>query len=221
MNKREDQFAPEFIDEQINQLARVPDQQASARLVHDLRTLCMEDIEIRDRVRARLTGHIGSHTAVSQPNMADEALTRKQIFSQEGRRPVQHLTTPAPGISRLAQLASVLVVALLLASMLWLFTSIRHSNDGSMGKLHSAAITNPQCFTNVPYPEIDLGWQSICLKHEEQIINQSKPLGQRTLTLEAVYADTNRVIVRYSISPFDWKSFDAAYAPPMGHLTAQ
>jgi len=203
MNNHEAPFTPDLIDEQVEQLASIPSPASTtprARLVHDLQHICLEYVETRDRVWTRLESHVAGHTIASQPDTANRQATRPELVynAKEHHMPL-HLKPSTRAASRLTQISAVLFVALLVGSMLWVFTLPRNQ--------HNATPTPPQPQHKAPVPHLlcpadsDLGWLTICKSHQEQIINQSKPFGKQTLTLETVYADANRVIIRYTLTP--------------------
>src|SRR5712692_2080389 len=140
MNNHEAPFTPEFIDEQVEQLASISNPMSTtprARLVHDLQHVCLEYVETRDRVWTRLASHVADHTIASQPDTANKQSTRPELVynAREHQMPL-HLKPPTRAASRLTQISAVLIVALLVGSMLWVFTLTRNQ--------HNATTTSPQ-----------------------------------------------------------------------------
>jgi hypothetical protein len=203
MNNHEAPFTSEFIDEQVEQLASISNPMSTtprARLVHDLQHIGLEYVETRDRVWTSLASHVADHTIASQAVTANRQATRQEMtYNAREQHVPLHLKPPSRAASRLTQISAVLFVALLVGSMLWVFTLTRNQ--------HNAPTTPSQPQHKAPVPHLlcpadsDFGWLTICKSHQEQISNQSKPFGTQTLTLETVYADANRVIIRYTLTP--------------------
>jgi hypothetical protein len=135
--------------------------------------------------------------------MQEEFAGREKLIRMNRRPALPEFPRFSDGAtsSPLARLVAVLVVALVVGSMLLVFTTIKHEQTASPAQVRQPQKTQaPQLFC--PTDTSDLGLPAICMLHETQPINQSKPFGTKhTLTLQAGYADANRVIIWYRLTP--------------------
>src|SRR5690242_8333670 len=133
-----EQFLPEIVDERVEQFLQLHrHQQASMapdeQLVRDLSTLYEANAGIRERVWQRLVERIASNDATTAPLSAENKKSaQKRISSFERHRTMKHenITPQRIYIQRLNLVAAALLTALVVGSMVWIFTLARNHNNG-------------------------------------------------------------------------------------------
>lgn len=216
MSNHEEAFAAESIDEQIEQLVtqsrpQLASSNQQTRLVHDLRSVCLEYTHAGDRVWTRLSSHLTRSSMASQL----EGNTQSARAGRERERTMNRSHAfPSPGVpiqvrTSFRPLVAALIAVLLIGSMFWALT-LATRQQTTVSSSHPLPKTSGPQFSCFGID--DPGRLAICKNHEEQAIQQSKPFGKQTLTLEAAYADASRVIIRYTLTP-------PAHPTPMPGLT--
>lgn len=205
-------FTPEFVDEQVEQLARSSEiHRASAdhqvltsetRLVQDLSSLYQECAGSRDRVWQRL-----------EQRMQHQALTRRPIMGKstlDERKPqmIQRDLSRRSAVGYyLTLIAAVLIIAALVGSMALILSTMRNLGGSSVGGHGPTSITSD---SNCPYtgPTNAGSWrdaheQATCLKHQETTLRISRTVANHQVDFVAAYADSSRLVLLYieHISP--------------------
>jgi hypothetical protein len=213
-------FTPEFVDEQVEQLARpgeihraFADHQArtpETQLVRDLSSLYHECAGTRDRVWQRL-----------ELRMQHQALTRWPIMGKPtlyDRKPqmIHRDLSPRNALGYyLTLIAAVLIIAVLVGSMALILSTVRNLGGSSVGghgpTSTTLAPTKPATSTkppasdsNCPYadPSNAGSWrdareQAICLKHQETTLHISRTVANHQVDFVAAYADSSRLVLLY------------------------
>jgi outer membrane protein assembly factor BamB len=146
MKSRDEQFFPEAVDEQVEQLVHEQQQQSGsvlpgARLIRDLQAIYGEHAHVsdspdlqaaHDRVWKRLRARMNSENARSGA-AANTQPTHEQILHYERHRYMKQegLYPKRSAGQRLGMIAAVLFAMLLVGSMVWMFTAARHSGTGT------------------------------------------------------------------------------------------
>jgi hypothetical protein len=219
-------FTPEFVDEQVEQLAHpgeihraFADRQAvtpETRLVQDLSSLYQECAGTRDRVWQRL-----------EQRMQHQALTRRPIMDKPTlyeRKPqvIQRDFSRRSALGyHLTLIAAVLIIAVLVGSMALILSTMRNLGGPGVGGHGPTSTTlaptrpatstkTPASDSNCPYANSsnagswrDAREQAICLKHQETTLHISRTVANHQVDFVAAYADSSRLVLLYieHISP--------------------
>lgn len=130
MNQYDKEFAPESVDEQIEQLllqdrVQVDKATPQVRIVRDLQDAYAEE-EVLAHVWNNLVEQIENKSNMHQQDVQDEQAEPQQIAHLERN----HSIKPIRKIrySRFSLVAAVLLAALVVGSMVWVLTFLRHQN---------------------------------------------------------------------------------------------
>ncbi|QBD81540.1 hypothetical protein EPA93_38460 [Ktedonosporobacter rubrisoli] len=134
MTLQDDRFTPEGVDEQVDLLAQQNAQvyeslTPATRLVRDLQTIYAEDERLLERVGERLAAHL---TSASVTGAEKSPLDFQSLRQDKGRR-WHFQSTPLAnkqGVRLPGLLAAVLVAALVVGSVLWMFSSVHRQSAG-------------------------------------------------------------------------------------------
>ena len=222
---RDEQFIPETVDEQVEQLSQISTQadgfsSTDARLIHNLYSVSREYATTRDRVWDRLLAHAGAATQNVQPAETNKIQElppeRVHTVKQEGLYPRR------TGVQRIELIAAALVAAVLVGSILLVLSLARHQNGEPAGSGHqqvkatASAASSLQPFCN----KQDAGWYAICSTHQEKLLDITKTIDGKVISIKAAYADNNRVIVAYTIT-FTTKNVGPPFDTSINTLNAQ
>lgn len=148
MNKHDEQFQPELIEEQIDALTRTEHSaNPTARMVEDLRRVYTDYEGAGARVWERLARHVTNETEVVHMTDLDDATAREgndPLADQQARRNkngssvkvLKPVAPPAPSSRRaipswLATIAAMLVVGILVSTLLLVLQMTRTNQSGS------------------------------------------------------------------------------------------
>ena len=235
MTDRDDQFWPESLEEQLDQLARVASHSTGpimpeARLEEDLRTVYTEYTRAGERVWARLAEHLAERDEmpkyarlIASERVRTESFEHMQV--EQGQFATQ--SAPQPKSPRrsgsfFTLAAAVLVAAVLVGSVFFVLTSIHKPGGETIGA--SATLTaTPTPALNFPCPQTASTPQTasaadfnvLCQEHKIQVIQQSFKLnGKQTLTLVAGYADSNSVTLWFHVAKNPSVTLDGSASSP-------
>ena len=229
MTDRDDQFWPESLEEQLDQLARAASHHTrpimpEARLEEDLRTVYTDYKRAGERVWARLAEHLAERdqTPKNARLIASERVRTEsfeQLQVEQGQFPAQ--SAPQPKSPRRSQsfftlVAAVLVAAVLVGSAFFVLTSI-HQPGGETIVASAAPTATPTPALNFPCPQTVYAadFYALCLEHKIQVILQSFKLnGNQTLTLVAGYADSNSVTLWFHVDKNPSVTLDGSASSP-------
>jgi hypothetical protein len=220
MTDRDEQFWPESLEEQLDQLARAASHSTGpimpeARLEENLRTVYTEYTRAGERVWARLAEHLAerNQTPKNARRMASERVRTEgfeHVQVEQGQFPAQ--STPQPKSPRrsgsfFTLVAAVLVAAVLVGSAFFVLTSMHQPGRETIVASATPTAT-PTPALNFPCPQTAHDPQTayaadfnvLCQEHKIQAIQQSFKLkGKQTLTLVAGYADSNSVTLWFHV----------------------
>jgi outer membrane protein assembly factor BamB len=130
MNQYDNDFAPESVDEQVEQLLSEDRRQADkvipqARMVHDLQNIYKEE-EVLAHVWNGLVEHMENKNARMLQAVQNEQPGQTQIANFERRHSIKPVNQSR--YSRLSLVAAVLMAALVVGSMVWVLTFLQHQD---------------------------------------------------------------------------------------------
>lgn len=129
------QFLPECVDEQIDQLSRLPESETvNGQFINDLHITSKEYIERRDRVWARIEAQVRNRYGTEQMGILPNGLPGSNFAGRQQNAP-QRLFSFSRLHSRrkpLELIAAVLVAALIVSSMLWLVAATHPPKGGTI-----------------------------------------------------------------------------------------
>jgi hypothetical protein len=145
MERHDNQFHPESVDEEIDQLLQAHDQAETrahprAHFVHEMSDLYLEESRVLDRAWKRLAQHV---QPAEQTTSIEEPILLQQYQTRKGNRRMIDQTIPGSNhhkkgnLKRLTTIGSGLVAALLIASVLIAFISYHQSQTTT----HTASTT--------------------------------------------------------------------------------
>ena len=229
MTDRDEQFWPESLAEQLDQLAQaaphspgppLPD----ARLVEDLRAVYTEYTRAGERVWARLAEHLAER---DQPPTTERPLASESVQTESvAQMQVEHgqfatwsawqSKSPRSSRSFFTLVAAVLVAAVLVGSAFFVLTSL-HQPGGETIVASATPTATPAPVLHFPCPQPALGtdFYGLCEEHQIQVIQQSFKLkGKQTLTLVAGYADSTGVTLWFHVDPNPGVTLDGSASSP-------
>jgi hypothetical protein len=235
MTDRDDQFWPESLEEQLDQLARAASHHTrpimpEARLEEDLRTVYTDYKRAGERVWARLAEHLAERdqTPKNARLIASERVRTEsfeQLQVEQGQFPAQ--SAPQPKSPRRSQsfftlVAAVLVAAVLVGSAFFVFASLHLPDGGTIGASATPTAT-PRPALTFPCPQQGpapltasvADFDALCQAHKIQVIQQRFKLnGKQMLTLVAGYADSTSVILWFHVARNPDVTLDGSASSP-------
>jgi hypothetical protein len=229
MTDRDEQFWPEYLTEQPDQITQAASHSTGpsmpdARLVEDLRTVYTEYTRAGERVWTRLAEHLAER---------DQTLkhARLMAFERVQSESFEHMQVergqfPAPSASQsksprrsrsfFTLVAAVLVAAVLVGSAFFVLTNI-HQPGGEtiVASTTPTATPTPALNFSCPQQVSAPDFYARCQEHKIQVIQQSFKLnGKQTLTLVAGYADINSVIIWFHVDKNPSVTLDGSASSP-------
>ncbi len=132
--KHDDEFMPESVEEQIDQLAYSLHQEPlspSAQVIQQLHEYYEADTRSAERMWERLAPHVAKHTSTMQP-VADKPRLSNEAHKERFQAMKSGILFAGwEGPSRLASVAAVLFVVLLVGSLLAVLQTAHFSHTGS------------------------------------------------------------------------------------------
>lgn len=153
---RQEGFFPETVDEQVDQLASFPlhEQFSDSSLIHDLRDVYTESEEAQmlASVWERLVEHIEESEAQYQPGAKKRQPQNAKILHRGRIQYMQQQTFHRQQSSarRWSLIAAILCAALLVGSMAWVFTLVRHPNTTAASPNRVTTKHTPQATSSTP-----------------------------------------------------------------------
>jgi hypothetical protein len=235
MTDRDESFWPESLQEQLDQLARAASHSTrtsmqDARLEEDLRTVYTEYTRAGERVWARLAEHLAEQdqTPRHARRIASESV-RTDSFAQlqveQGQFAAQSApqsTSPRRSRRFFTLVAAVLVAAVLVGSVFFVFTSLHLPGGGTIGASATPTATPTPVLTfpcpqqgSTPQTAYAADFYTLCQEHKIQVIQQSFKLkGKQMLTLVAGYADSSSVILWFHVDKNPSVTLDGSASSP-------
>lgn len=209
MTEHDERFLPELVDEQIEHIEQSTQQKPVSWLVHDLRIVSQDSTEICDRVWDRLLDHMEQ---IQLPPTEAQQRLNERIHSMPipQLQPVYPVQQPKPRqrFTSWLTLVAAIIIAILVAGSSAAVFHYAHSQQphttivGASAKSHvtSTSRTTPAV---TPLPanicKGDGGWETICTTNQQTTIDQLGKLQGSSIHLYAGYADSNRIILAYTI----------------------
>lgn len=134
MYRNDEPFVPESLDEQLNILSQSTQEQlpssTNSNLIHDLQQMYASETEeqiMLEEVWSRLMNYLEQPEQGQQPPSADEVSTIQSRNAEKEHPRTHNVFTRQYSLAhRFMPLVAVLVVALIVGSMAWVFTLARH-----------------------------------------------------------------------------------------------
>jgi len=220
MTDRDEQFWPESLAEQLDQLAQAASHSPGpplpdARLEEDLRTVYTEYTRAGERVWARLAEHLAERDQLPRharliASESGQTASFAQMQVEHGQFAAQSApqsTSPRRSRSFFTLVAAVLAAAVLVGSAFFVLTSV-HRPGGETIVASATPTATPTPVLHFPCPQTAsrpqtasaAEFNALCQQHNIQVIQQRFKLnGKQTLTLVAGYADINSVILWFHV----------------------
>jgi multidrug efflux pump subunit AcrA (membrane-fusion protein) len=178
MNRQEDrmphstQFLPESVDEQIDQLSRLPESETvNGQFISDLHITSKEYIERRDRVWARIEEQVRNRYGTEQMGILPNGLPGSNFAGGQQKAQQRHFPFSLLHSRRtpLELIAAVLVAVLVVGSMLWL-VGVTHPFKGGTTIVASGPTSSQTSSKPV------ISGQGTVYPNQEQDIQYAKPM---------------------------------------------
>jgi hypothetical protein len=204
MHDPEKTFAPELIDQQVEQPdTRLP--HGEARLVRELQAMYdLEKSAAIDRVWERLAHN--SSAASPRPESLSRQQRRQEPVRSFPMQQIERTTKPERRLAHtLSLIAAALICAVLVGSLALLLVAQRNATTPGTGSPPS--ILTAQAHTATPTPAIPAQCQdttfrsdeTLCATGQETTLNITKTFGSQSVTFVRAYADSNQLMLVYKI----------------------